>query len=505
MSIKRIIAVLLLILLLLLSAVLPAYAKYGFVVYGNGEVPLLQEGDFEILTEDQTITYETKSVAVRSEVEETIYQGLKAMRSQINIYSYRINYQDIGYLLAKVINDNPDLFYVTSSYSYNMYSNDAEVIANVIPNYSLQQGEVEEATAVFDAGVAEAMDRLDDSMTDLQKALVIHDYICDLATYPVLKEMNEQGQYISTDKDIYHSAYGFFYDHNVVCAGYALAYSYIMNMAGIPCQYVTSRWLAHAWNKVMLDGHWYNVDCTWDDYNYDNNGYNTRGSVKHKFFMKSDEYFVSIKGCFHYDGTTYEECVADDTSYDDAFFNDVKSMIYVFEGDYYYLDPNYNWDNTTVTLTRREADGAETALTEPILSGYISDYDTARERGENGKLKTIHKMMTYDALAKMTFLDNRLYFCAGENVYSYTLDGVLHSITSMEGKSCGFAVENGNLIYQLFTGTSGENSNISTLDKRQFFEEHIASADNDSGYNNYPDVNYDKVVNAKDFALILQQ
>lgn len=502
---KKRISVLLLTLLLVLSAVLPAYAKYGFVVYGNGEVPLLQEGDFEILTEEQTVTYETKSVAVRSEVEEAIYLGLKAMRSQINIYSYRINYQDIGYLLAKVINDNPDLFYVSSSYSYNMYSNDAEVIANVIPCYSLQQDEVEAATAVFDAGVEAALSRLDDGMTDLQKALVIHDYICDLAIYPVLKEKNEQGQYISTDKDIYHSAYGFFYDHKVVCAGYALAYSYLMNLSGVPCQYVTSRWLKHAWNKVMLDGHWYNVDCTWDNKNDDGEGYNTRGSVKHKFFLKSDDYFVSYNGCFHYDGTTYEECVADDTSYDNAFFNDVKSMIYVIDGDYYYLDPNYNWQNTTVTLTKRTADGTETALTEPILSGYVSDSDTGMERGENGKVKTIHTMMSYDALAKMTYLDNRLYFCAGENVYSYTLDGVLHEITPIEGKACGFGADRGNLIYQLYTGTKGENSNISILDKPQFFEEHMAISDNDSNYNNYPDVNYDKVVNAKDYALILQQ
>lgn len=502
---KKRFAVLLLTLLLILSAALPAYAKYGFVVYGNGEVPLLQEGDFEILTEEETVTYETKSLALRSEVEETIYQGLKAMRSQIYIYSYRINYKDVGYLLAKVINDNPDLFFVSSSYSYNMYTHDDEVIANVIPTYVMDAEAVEEATAVFDAGVEDALSQLDDSMNDLQKALVIHDYICDLATYPELTGLNEQGQTIYTDKDIYHSAYGFFFDQNVVCAGYALAYSYLMNLAGIPCQYVTSRWMAHAWNKVFIDKHWYNVDCTWDDYNYDNSGYNTRGSVKHKFFMKSDEYFVSINGCFHYDGTTYEECAADDTSYDDAFFNDVKSMIYVLDGDYYYLDPHYNWSNTTVTLTKRDENGTETALTEPILSGYISDYDTARERGENGKLKTIHKMMTYDALAKMTYLDNRLYFCAGEQVYSYTFDGVLHTITSMGGKSCGFASVDGNLIYQLFTGTSGENSNVSTLDKRQFFEEHLSSEANDSNYNNYPDVNYDKIVNAKDYALILQQ
>jgi len=50
---------------------------------------------------------------------------------------------------------------------------------------------------------------------------------------------------------------------NVVCAGYAKAYQYLCDMAGLTCYYVTGRTSgAHAWNIVTLDGQNYLVDPT---------------------------------------------------------------------------------------------------------------------------------------------------------------------------------------------------------------------------------------------------
>ncbi len=48
-----------------------------------------------------------------------------------------------------------------------------------------------------------------------------------------------------------------------VCDGYSKAYHMLCRRAGIQVYRVTNG--GHAWNAIALDGHWYYVDCTWDD------------------------------------------------------------------------------------------------------------------------------------------------------------------------------------------------------------------------------------------------
>ncbi|HGO5823585.1 TPA: transglutaminase domain-containing protein [Mannheimia haemolytica] len=59
-------------------------------------------------------------------------------------------------------------------------------------------------------------------------------------------------------------------DHKAVCEGYSSAYRLVMNLLGIETQMVISGVLpnssvAHVWNRIKIDGQWYNVDATWDD------------------------------------------------------------------------------------------------------------------------------------------------------------------------------------------------------------------------------------------------
>lgn len=55
-----------------------------------------------------------------------------------------------------------------------------------------------------------------------------------------------------------------------VCEGYSSAYRMMLNLLGIETQMVISGVLpessiAHVWNRVKIEGQWYNVDVTWDD------------------------------------------------------------------------------------------------------------------------------------------------------------------------------------------------------------------------------------------------
>ena len=65
--------------------------------------------------------------------------------------------------------------------------------------------------------------------------------------------------------------YGVFENGVAVCAGYANAFKYILDRAGISCIYVPGDATnekgteSHAWNYVKINDKWYFVDCTWDD------------------------------------------------------------------------------------------------------------------------------------------------------------------------------------------------------------------------------------------------
>ena len=55
-----------------------------------------------------------------------------------------------------------------------------------------------------------------------------------------------------------------------VCDGYARGAYMILNMAGVPCEYMYGRgnggggWESHAWNLCKAGGRWYQNDFTWD-------------------------------------------------------------------------------------------------------------------------------------------------------------------------------------------------------------------------------------------------
>ena len=93
---------------------------------------------------------------------------------------------------------------------------------------------------------------LTDKMSDIQKEKVLHDYIASKVSY---------------DHSLRnYTAYSALKSGKAVCQGYALLTYRLMQEADIPVHIVSGSVSTglHAWNKVKLDGKWYNVDTTWD-------------------------------------------------------------------------------------------------------------------------------------------------------------------------------------------------------------------------------------------------
>ncbi|QHW31838.1 hypothetical protein GZH47_13995 [Paenibacillus rhizovicinus] len=98
-------------------------------------------------------------------------------------------------------------------------------------------------------------------MTDFEKELAIHDYLVLHIAYDYDNYLKD-----TVPADSY-SAYGSLFLGTAVCQGYAYAAHIMLELAGIDSQIVTgtANGVGHAWNKVKIDGDYYNLDVTWDD------------------------------------------------------------------------------------------------------------------------------------------------------------------------------------------------------------------------------------------------
>lgn len=477
---KQIIAIILSVLsVALMCAPLISFAQ---VRTGEGEATLLQEGEYDIATGKSVRLGATASTA--DTVAQNIYNGLMAYSNRIDVSALKSSVDDIDAFYSNVINDNPDLFFVSSSYQYyyNQYTN---IVTAVVPQYAMTQSEVEAALEIFNTGVTRALKEVDSSMNDLQKALTIHDYICAYAIYPQIYDSN--GNYVDAwDKDIYHSAYGFFKDYNAVCAGYTLTFSYLMKQLGIECEYVTSADMEHAWNKIKLDGIWYNIDITYDNGDWVE-AENTYGLAYHSCFLKSDSYFQSESGLCHYNYYTYDDCTANSITYDGYFWDDVNSRIYTVNGDYYYLDPDYN--NMRGYLTKRTLSGTETrlnstALRAPTMSITRYAFDSSG---------TQHNIPHNDILSRILYLDGKFYATDYSNLYCIRMNGTRSTLLSDIGYTISLGSIDGNIVYQ----TYNDMSTVITVDKTQYFRDNLG------GNHFYPDCNNDGVVNGRDWGYII--
>lgn len=125
--------------------------------------------------------------------------------------------------------------------------------------------------------------------SDYDAIMAASKVIVNMASYDWAEERS-MGNYGVGERSTAHSITGFFENQTIVCDGYAKLFQYLMLRAGIDCLRVTgstfSKDLAmeldidHSWNKVRLDGQWYNVDLCWTD---------TVGT--NQYILRSDQYF----------------------------------------------------------------------------------------------------------------------------------------------------------------------------------------------------------------------
>lgn len=476
---KRAVAIFIILTMALLTFMLP-FVAFGASNHGTDSVSLLQEGDYDLPT------------ARASNIIAGNYNSLND--AQKNIYDHLIKHEDITFSIfalptfedfkqdyCNIINDFPELYFVSSSFEW---SSVGSKVAKVSPCYSMTYDEWQSSKAVFSQGTQKALACVDSSMDDMQKALVLHDYILNNSIYA------------DDEKDIAHSAWGFFYNGRVVCAGLTLAYSYLLHQVGIESEYVFTEKKAHAWNAVKINGNWYNVDLTFDGQTIYGDNPDVKGMLLHRWFMKSTKYFASDDGLLHEEFFTKDGCQMTDESYDNAWWTDIPTNILVIKGNYYYLNPAYSSSKyVACKLTKRDKNHNATIVSNGSIYCTVSTLGMAWT-DTNEHYAAVFPHISYGLL---TYLDDKFFVTTTSKLNSIDQKGNIYQCNNIGKDVMSLYVKDNEIEYQVVG-----DSTIYHLKKADSFRESYTTKKGQN-YNNYADLNNDGYVNAKDYMMLRYQ
>lgn len=193
-----------------------------------------------------------------------------------------------------IYDDEQALFYIDTKMQYVVNSNTRK-IASATVFYKYSKSETEKMQAEIDAEVDKILAEITPDMTDYDKAKLFNDVLASTVVYD---------ETASNCRDIY----GVFVDKKAICGGYSKAFSYLCAKVGIETATVTgdADGQAHMWNKVRIDGKWYNVDVTYAVASYDGEPY-----VRYDYFCVTDEMLSSSR-------EIYEQSYEYPEAYDDS-------------------------------------------------------------------------------------------------------------------------------------------------------------------------------------------
>ncbi len=254
------------------------------------------------------------------ELKEYLRKELIKCSAVIDMSAYNIKQSDIKGFASIIYDDCPELFHV-SSLSYSLSYG---TIKYLYPVYSCTAAEY---TAMYNQCISSSQKILsgikdNTSLSDVQKALLIHDRLA------VLCEYDSENLELGTVPEKSYTMYGALVDGIAVCQGYSEAYLYLLDQVGITSYLCESDSLYHAWNIVVIGGNEYHVDVTWDDPVND-----ITGRVKHTNFLRSSK---GIYSTGHYANDYITTPVS--TTYDNYFWQDSNAEFQLLNGEIYYID-----------------------------------------------------------------------------------------------------------------------------------------------------------------------
>lgn len=154
---------------------------------------------------------------------------------------------------VEAVYDDPEYFWLGRNYSISSVGNMYMI------QFSVYYSDYIRMLAESKAVAEEILAGIPGGANQYDTVKYVHDELCNRI------------KYVNTGDESEHNIYGALVNGECVCEGYAKAFMYILNKAGIETKYFSGTSLKngvsvpHAWNGAYLDGEFYYFDLTWDD------------------------------------------------------------------------------------------------------------------------------------------------------------------------------------------------------------------------------------------------
>ncbi len=203
-----------------------------------------------------------------TDVQKTVYDYLlskvEAMESPISLEGLPIHmdHDEFFRIWYSVLIDNPQLFMIEGDTNIMEVNNPNDgTVQSFYVYYCVDKNDLPALKKKYEDAITEAMTVIDPYMTDYQKELALHDWLCHRITYDF------------EIQPISQRSYSGIVDGLAICEGYSESFTELMHRAGIEAATVYGFVLpkeafdnnSHAWNIVCIDGKWYYMDVTWND------------------------------------------------------------------------------------------------------------------------------------------------------------------------------------------------------------------------------------------------
>ncbi len=212
-----------------------------------------------------------------SKTQQNVYHNMKVgiMALAPSFPVPKLEGSELQEIFFKLRLDCPNIFYVVG-FKYRYYKDASNV--EVIPEYLFEKKKIREHQAAMEARITKLV-RPTADMTEWEKEVYIHDFICTHVKYDKLK------------KPYSHEIIGPLGQGIGVCEGIAKTVKVLCDALGIWCIIAVSDANAekkikyrHAWNVIKVGGKFYHLDVTFD------NTLSSSDNIRYDYFNQSDKY-----------------------------------------------------------------------------------------------------------------------------------------------------------------------------------------------------------------------
>lgn len=153
--------------------------------------------------------------------------------------------------------DHPEFFWIDGSASIRGI--DGIPIRLVQLNFNIDASQIEGIRSQIEAAAAGFISQIQEGWGEYDIVKSAYEWVISNTDYQLDSAQDQNIQSV-------------FLSHISVCAGYAKAFQYLLQKAGVYCAYIDGTILpdqtTHAWNLVRIDGTFTLVDVTWGDPTY---------------------------------------------------------------------------------------------------------------------------------------------------------------------------------------------------------------------------------------------